>query len=74
MKIGTLAAFVASASAQPSTCVPMTNQGHGAYYSSSVSVGTPPQRLGVIPDTGSYDLLLDSTYCDGLPCRMHTQF
>ena len=74
MKIGTLAAIVASASAQPSTCVPMTNQGHGAYYSSSVSVGTPPQRLGVIPDTGSYDLLLDSTYCDGLPCRMHTQF
>jgi len=68
-----LVALHVAATAQ-STCVPVSIQGSGGFYSSPLQVGMPPQQLTAVPDTGSYDLLLDSSFCTGGSCMVHRQF
>jgi hypothetical protein len=55
-------------------CVPLTVHGGGAFYTAPLNVGSPVQKLNVIPDTGSYDLLLDSTFCHQQGCMRHVQY
>ena len=55
-------------------CVDMTAMGGGAFYTAPLGVGTPAQLLDVIPDTGSYDLLLDSSFCTDNGCDLHVQY
>ena len=67
-----------SPSASPSanstaTCVPMYNF-YNAQYTASALIGTPPQTLKVVPDTGSFDLLIASTLCTDGACKAHARF
>ena len=55
------------------TCVAMDNYWN-AQYTVSVSTGNPPQKLQVVPDTGSFALVLDSSLCDSAGCTAHHQF
>ena len=50
------------------------SSGHGVVLA-EVQVGTPWQTMKVVPDTGSYSMVLASTLCtsDGA-CNMHTLF
>ena len=43
-------------------------------YTGKIGVGTPPQMLDVIFDTGSSNLWVTSSACDSVACRMHTRF
>ena len=54
-------------------CVPLTNN-DGVVYTTFVGVGTPPQHIAVVPDTGSYVLVSASTYCRSESCRLHRRF
>jgi hypothetical protein len=47
--------------ASPS-CTLFTNN-YNTEYTIDIEVGTPGQKMRVVPDSGSNDLLLDSTYC-----------
>ena len=49
-------------------CVPMTAVGGGAIYNSDVRLGTPPQTVRVVPDTGSMQLVVLSTLCTQASC------
>ena len=55
------------------TCVSMDNYWN-AQYTVSVSIGNPPQKIQVVPDTGSFALVLDSSLCDSVGCQAHHQF
>jgi len=44
-----------------------------AYYG-EVTVGTPPQRFMVVYDTGSGNLIVPSSNCQSVACRLHAQF
>jgi len=43
-------------------------------YFGSLSVGTPAQNLTVVFDTGSGNLILPSTYCHSVSCKVHNRF
>lgn len=43
-------------------------------YFGSLAVGTPAQNLTVVFDTGSGNLILPSTYCHSLSCKVHKRF
>ena len=43
-------------------------------YSGFIAVGTPPQLLSVIFDTGSNSLVLTSDKCYQISCLMHNRF
>jgi len=66
--------FASGAVNDDSTCVSLTSWGGGAFYTMPLDIGDPAQTLKVIPDTGSYDLLLDSGYCLQDGCMIHTQY
>ena len=53
------------------TCVISKNY-MNAQYTVEVAVGSPPQYLDAVPDTGSFELILASTGCDG--CAPHKLF
>ena len=55
------------------TCVSMDNYWN-AQYTVSVSIGNPPQKIQVVPDTGSFALVLDSSLCTSKGCTSHAQF
>ena len=59
--------------ASSQACSALTVHG-GAFYTSALFIGTPPQRMNVVTDTGSYVFLLDSTFCAGPECEVHTRF
>ena len=43
-----------------------------AQYTVEVQVGSPPQTMDAVPDTGSFELILASTGCEG--CAPHKLF
>merc|ERR1719238_1678047 len=43
-------------------------------YFGSLSVGTPAQNVTVVFDTGSGNLILPSTYCHSVSCKVHNRF
>jgi len=53
------------------TCVLSKNYAN-AQYTVPVHVGTPSQVLNAVPDTGSFELMMTSTECEG--CDGHVQF
>jgi len=53
-------------------CIPMTNQ--NGVYTASLGIGTPPQMVRAVPDTGSYNLVVTSTMCDTPACRTHMRY
>lgn len=53
-------------------CIPMTNQ--NGVYTASMGIGTPPQMVRAVPDTGSYNLVVTSTMCDTHACRTHMRY
>lgn len=53
------------------TCVAADNY-LNAQYTVKVNVGTPPQELHVVPDTGSFEVVLSSKECTG--CGAHRRF
>lgn len=70
----TLAAVLlaSNAAAAANYCATMTNN-YNTEYTVPLEVGTPAQSLRVVPDSGSNDLLLDSTYC--VNCMgVHTKY
>jgi hypothetical protein len=49
----------------PVTCVPLYGgMGDLGYYFTDISIGSPPQRMSVIVDTGSEGLFVACTSCD----------
>jgi len=57
--------------AQSDTCVLSKNYAN-AQYTVEVLVGTPPQKLNAVPDTGSFELMMTSKGCQG--CEGHAMF
>jgi hypothetical protein len=55
------------------TCVKMDNHWN-AQYTLPVMLGTPSQKLEVVPDTGSFSLVLVSTLCTDSACQEHARF
>lgn len=53
------------------TCLSARNFGN-AQYTVTLAAGTPPQLFNVVPDTGSFELLLPRADCDG--CEGHNLF
>ena len=74
MAVLEIVAVAAASAVMAQSCVTTTNQAGGAFYLAPLGVGTPPQVLQTIPDTGSYDLLLDSVFCRESDCRAHMQY
>lgn len=52
---------------------PLKNYQNTQYFI-EVSVGTPPKKFRVIPDTGSSNLWLYSSKCNALPCWYHKTY
>ncbi|XP_063053297.1 pepsin B-like [Engraulis encrasicolus] len=44
------------------------------FYYGAISVGTPPQSVPVLFDTGSSNLWIDSVYCNSQACNAHQKF
>jgi hypothetical protein len=57
----------------PNFCTPLTNN-DGIVYTTYVGIGSPPQHISVVPDTGSYVLAVTSTNCGDEACRAHNRF
>ena len=55
----------------PSTCVLADNY-MNAQYTVPVQLGTPPQTVRAVPDTGSFELITSAAGCDG--CAPHAEF
>ena len=66
--------LAAPAAVGAQSCVTAMMDVSGAFYTSELRVGTPAQMMHAIPDTGSYDLLLDSEFCQQYDCQMHRQY
>lgn len=66
----TLALPIAEGAAT-STCL-TANNFLNAQYTVDIGVGTPPQNLSCVMDTGSYELIIASSACQG--CDHHTLF
>ncbi|KAL3909607.1 MAG: hypothetical protein SGPRY_009362, partial [Prymnesium sp.] len=66
-----LAPFPALTEGVNGTCV-LTSNYYNAQYTLPLLVGTPPQLLNAIPDSGSYELIMTSVKCDG--CKGHPLF
>lgn len=47
---------------------------HPSEYFGTITIGSPPQQFEVLFDTGSGNLLLPSTLCDGSACSKHRRF
>eukprot|EP00747_Dinoflagellata_sp_TGD_P101949 gnl/TRDRNA2_/TRDRNA2_168513_c0_seq1.p1 gnl/TRDRNA2_/TRDRNA2_168513_c0~~gnl/TRDRNA2_/TRDRNA2_168513_c0_seq1.p1 ORF type:complete len:611 (+),score=164.89 gnl/TRDRNA2_/TRDRNA2_168513_c0_seq1:83-1915(+) len=47
---------------------------HKTAYWGEISVGTPPQPFKVIFDTGSGNLIIPSSDCDGAGCKPHKKY
>lgn len=47
---------------------------HPSEYFGTISIGSPAQELRVLFDTGSGNLLVPSTSCDGQACLKHRRF
>ena len=58
--------------AASAACASLTN--NGGVYTTWAGLGTPQQRLEVVADTGSYDLVVASTLCTTAACRSHRRF
>ena len=72
MRIFLAAAVLARAAADPrGTCVEADNF-LNAQYTVKVGVGTPPQELSVVADTGSFEGVFASAECTG--CGQHHRF
>ncbi|KAF8629234.1 hypothetical protein AX17_005814 [Amanita inopinata Kibby_2008] len=52
--------------------IPVVNQGHDATYFASLNIGTPPQTLNLVLDTGSSDLWVADDTCTN--CDRTTPF
>jgi hypothetical protein len=60
--LSTLASAVTIAAAAATSCSTFANN-YNTEYTTDIDVGTPGQTLRVVPDSGSSDLLIDSTVC-----------
>ena len=71
-----VAVLAAAATGQvaPGTCVPLTSMQGGSTYTAYVGVGSPPQKLRGVPDTGSYNLVAASNLCVDDACKKHARF
>ena len=65
-------AFVLAPAGCYGPCLPLTNM--GGIYTTVATLGTPPQSLNLVADTGSYNLLVDSTLCSQPECAVHNSF
>eukprot|EP00966_Prymnesium_polylepis_P035300 820185-Prymnesium_polylepis.1 len=57
-----------SSASPPSTCVLSANFAN-AQYTVPIGVGTPPQTLNAVPDSGSFELIMAAAGCEG--CEGH---
>jgi len=58
-----------STSTLKGTCVTLRNNAGGAQYTFKMGIGTPYQYINCIGDTGSYNLLVDSSFCNSSSCK-----
>ena len=63
----------ADSNATATVVLPLRNT-RNTQYMGVISVGTPPQHLNVIFDTGSNSLVVTSTACIQVSCLMHSRF
>merc|ERR1719230_1684247 len=71
LTLGAVALGLPAAGAAQDTCVLSKNYAN-AQYTVPVSVGTPPQTLNAVPDSGSFELMMTSEDCNG--CEGHIKF
>jgi len=62
-----------ASSSSSSGCTSMVNH-YDTQFTATVSVGSNAQDMSVIPDSGSFELVLDSTMCSTDGCKAHYQF
>merc|ERR1712185_594114 len=62
-----------SSSSSSSACTQMDNS-YNTQYSAEISIGSKEQKLLVIPDTGSFELVIPSTFCNTSSCMVHERF
>ena len=65
----TVLAVAAADAEAPYTCINAYNDGFDTDYSVTISVGSPPQHLLAVPDTGSTQLVVASKQC--IHCEGH---